>query len=198
MPGLYFRQDSTRWEQECEGYLSHSRPVLASSRCSQKHIGKPVPSQKKREFLECFALLSKALWLHSCSVLGPFTDYLYRGKFLLSITLWLHSRSVLGPFTDYLYRGKFFFSSRLFCDFRELYLSYGSHTRMWMSTFVRTSSHSQFLESLDEYPWQECKPGIMDSLDGPTIGLDSKTSYLGPNIENLNNYKKCVRTLTEV
>ncbi len=45
-------------------------------------------------------------------------------------------------------------------DFWELYLSRSSRTRVWMSTFVHTSSRSQFLESLNEYPARECKPGI--------------------------------------
>ncbi len=49
-------------------------------------------------------------------------------------------------------------------DFRELYLSCSSRTREWMSIFVRTSSHLQFLESLGEYPRWECKPDIMSLL----------------------------------
>ncbi len=32
-----------------------------------------------------------------------------------------------------------------------------------MSTFVRTSSRSQFLESLNKYPRWECKPGTINS-----------------------------------
>ncbi len=35
-----------------------------------------------------------------------------------------------------------------------------SRTRVWMFTFVHTSSHSHLAKSLDEYPRQECKPGI--------------------------------------
>ncbi len=41
-----------------------------------------------------------------------------------------------------------------------LYLSCSSRTRVWMSTFVRTSSRSHFTKSLDEHPRWECKPGM--------------------------------------
>ncbi len=39
-------------------------------------------------------------------------------------------------------------------------LSRSSRTRVWMSTFVRTSSHSHLAVSLDKYPWWKCKPSI--------------------------------------
>ncbi len=39
--------------------------------------------------------------------------------------------------------------------------SRSSRTRVWMSTFVHTSSHSHLAKSLDEYPRRDCKPGIM-------------------------------------
>ncbi len=106
--------------------LSHFQPVFVSSRNSWKHVSKSVPSQRKRVCLECLSSLSKVPWFHSHSVLEPFTTYLYDGKI--------------------------FFSFRLSCDFWELYVSRSSHTRVWMSTLVRTSSGSQFLVSLDEYP----------------------------------------------
>ncbi len=56
--------------------LSHSWAVLVSSRSSRKHVGKSVPSQRKWDCLECLVLLSKVLWLHSHSILEPFTNYL--------------------------------------------------------------------------------------------------------------------------
>ncbi len=42
-------------------HLLHSQPVLISSRSSRRHVGKSVPSQRKREFLECLASLSMIL-----------------------------------------------------------------------------------------------------------------------------------------
>ncbi len=41
-------------------------------------------------------------------------------------------------------------------------LSRNSRRRVWMSTFVRNLSRSHIAKSLDEYPRQECKPGIKD------------------------------------
>ncbi len=51
--------------------LPHSRPVFVSSRSSRRHVGKLVPSQRKRECLKCLASLSTILarecqCLHSC------------------------------------------------------------------------------------------------------------------------------------
>ncbi len=72
------RQYETRRERECEGYhssrLPHLKPVLISSQSSQRHVGKLVPSQRRRECLECLALLSTILaWececLHLCVLL---------------------------------------------------------------------------------------------------------------------------------
>ncbi len=40
-------------------------------------------------------------------------------------------------------------------------LSRSSHTRAWMSTFVRILSHSYLTEYLDECLLRECKPGII-------------------------------------
>ncbi len=75
--------------------------------------------------------------------------------------------STKAPFNPYFYVLKYrsslrqrFFSSRLFHDFQEFYLSCSSRIRVWMSTFMLTLSHSQFLWSLDMYPWQECKEGV--------------------------------------
>ncbi len=59
----------------------------------------------------------------------------------------------------------FIVSSQLSRDFRQLHLSTLSHssrTRVWMSTFVRTSSHSQLPKSLNECPRRKCKLGIID------------------------------------
>ncbi len=113
--------------------LSLSQPVLVPSQSSWKHVSKSVPSQRKRECLECPTSLSKVLRLLSRSVFHTF----------------------LSPFTEYLYGGKFFFSPQLSRDFRELYLSRSSRIGIIMSSF-----RSQFLESLDEYPRWDCKPGI--------------------------------------
>ncbi len=41
--------------------LPHCRPVVVSSQSSQRHAGKSVPSQRKRECLECLASLSTIL-----------------------------------------------------------------------------------------------------------------------------------------
>ncbi len=69
------RQHETRREWECGmvhlSRLAYSRPVLISSRSSQRHVGKSVPSQRKRKCLECLACLSTILareceCLHSC------------------------------------------------------------------------------------------------------------------------------------
>ncbi len=43
-------------------------------------------------------------------------------------------------------------------------LSRSSCTRVWMSTFVRTSSRLHLAESLDKYLRQECKPDIISIL----------------------------------
>ncbi len=53
-------------------------------------------------------------------------------------------------------------SSWLSCDFQDLHLSTlscSSRTRVWMSTFVHISSHSQLPKSL-ECSGRECKPSI--------------------------------------
>ncbi len=139
MPSLHSRRNSTRQDKnECVNRTFVLSVTFSTCSClsqsSWKHVGKSVPSQRKRECLKCLASLSKVLWLHSHSVLEPFTDYLL---------CW-----------------EFFFSSPLSHDFQEFHLSHSSCTRVWMSTFVRTLSHSQFLESLDECPRWEYKPGI--------------------------------------
>ncbi len=51
--------------------LPHSRPVLVLSRSSWRHVGKSVPSQRKRECPKCLAILSMILTqececLHLC------------------------------------------------------------------------------------------------------------------------------------
>ncbi len=76
MPGLHSRRDSTRQDENnsVNGtfiYHPHSQPILVSSRNSWRHVGKLVPSQKKRECLDCLASLLMILareceCLHSC------------------------------------------------------------------------------------------------------------------------------------
>ncbi len=76
MPSLHFYRDNTR-EDENESVKvrssrpSHSQPVLILSQSSQRHVGKSVPSQRKRQCLKCLASLSTILareceCLHSC------------------------------------------------------------------------------------------------------------------------------------
>ncbi len=85
-------QDETRtsvW-RVYSSRLSHSQPVLVSSRNSRKHDGKSVLSQRKWECLECLASLSKVLWLHSRSVPEYKLWFLNGGNFFfLSTVLWL-------------------------------------------------------------------------------------------------------------
>ncbi len=149
MPGLHSHQDSKGRDKNESVKGTFILSVMFST-CSclilkLSYFGKSVLSQRKRECLKCLALLLKVLWLYSCSVL----KYRLYSRFKNSNAL----------FQFNIHLDTFSFSSPLSRDFRELYLSRSSRTRVWMSTFMRTSSRSQFLKSFDEYLQWECKPG---------------------------------------
>ncbi len=75
MPNLHFCRDKIRrrvWRVH-SSCLPLSRPVLVSFGSSRRHVGKSIPSQRKRECLKCLAsLLSILAWececLHSCAL----------------------------------------------------------------------------------------------------------------------------------
>ncbi len=89
MPGLHSRWDSMRRakNESVKGTFFLSVMFsICSCVISREHVDKSVPSQRKRECLECLTSLSKVLWSHSHSDLQPFTGYLYWGEIFLKLS----------------------------------------------------------------------------------------------------------------
>ncbi len=129
-----------RREWEWKGYIrlvSHTLHQFLSCLIALRNM---LVNHTRVKGHECLTSLSKILLISLCSVL----EYFYRTSFM-----------VRNFFLIYL------ISSQLSRDFLHMpTLSRSARTRVWMSTFIRTSSHSQLAKSLDDCPRQEKKPGV--------------------------------------
>ncbi len=141
------RQHEMRWEQECEGYIHPVCHFFDQFLSRLEALGNMSVNQSRVKGNKNVSNVSPRYRRYCDYILIQFLNIDYGLKFSEKCGRMKLSSN--------------FWNSRLSGDFRALYLSRNSRIRVRMSTFVCTSSHSLYLESLDEYPRRECKPSII-------------------------------------